>query len=210
MKTHPKLLYLALAAVLALGCSNRQTVQIPPRVDLHAFDVIGIIDFTSEEEGTLPAFATQRFTETLQKSQPGVYVLELGSEAELKEAIGHDRLDHAAMKDIRERYGVGAVITGELRVEDVRPKVSIGTMFTSMAVSAEVDASLTARLLETGMGATVWTASSRGTDTVAEAGLNSGGGIVLDAQDPERCYGALVDGLILDMTRDFRVTYVRR
>ncbi len=53
-------------------------VEIPPRVDLHPCDVIGIVEFASETKGTLPSFATQRFTEALQRSQPGVLVLEQG------------------------------------------------------------------------------------------------------------------------------------
>lgn len=199
-------------AVLVFGtaCSKRVLVALPPRVDLQAFQVIGMIEFTSNAEGTLSPFASQRFLQALQQAQPGVRVLELGTEAELMETIGHEKLDHDALKTIGEQYGVEAVVVGEVAVSDVRPNVDVYNMLTKMSVSAEVDASLRTRLYETGRGATVWTNSTRGTRTVAHAGIGRGGLVRLDAEDPEKSYGELVDALIVDATRDFRVTYARR
>ena len=78
-----------------------------------------------------------------------------------------------------------------------------------MNVSAKVDASLATRLFETTRGATVWTRSTRRTDTVAHVGMSGGGSIRFDAKDPDKAYGALVDALVHDITRDFRVSYVQ-
>jgi len=203
------LMLLAVSVVFALGCSKRVMVEVPPRVDLQSYDVIGIVEFTSDAEGTLPSFATQRFIEELQRSQPGVRVLELGSDEKLKETTGQDRLDFEAMKIIKEQYGVGAVIVGNLEVSDVRPTFNVQDMISSMSVSAEVDASLTTRIYETALGATIWTRSTKRTNKVAQAGVGGNGSVVFDAQDPDRAYGALVDGLVHDVTRDFRVSYVR-
>jgi hypothetical protein len=210
MKRTQLVIMLIAAAVVVFGCSKRVTVEIPPRVDLHSFDVIGIVDFDSDAKGTLPSFATQRFIESIQRSQPGVYVLELGNAEELKEALGRDKLDFAAMQAIREQYGVEAVILGDLEVSDMRPNLDLGNLISAMSLSAEVDAALSSRMFETRRGATVWTSSTRRTDTVAHVGTNGKGSVRFDAKDPERAYGALVDALVHDLTRDFRVTYVKR
>jgi len=200
---------IALSAVFALGCSKRAMVEVPPRVNLMSFDVIGIVQFESDAEGKLPAFATQRFVETIQAAQPGVRVLELGSSEEVLETIGHDQLDFYAIKAMKEHFGVDAAIIGELVVDDVRPNIDLQSMISSMSVSAEVDASLTTRMYETAIGSTIWTRSTQRTSTVAHVGMG-GGSIDFDAQDPERAYGALADALVQDVTRDFRATYARR
>jgi len=185
-------------------------IEVPPRVDLQHFDVIGIVEFDSDAEGNLPSFATQRFIETMQRSQPGVYVLELGNVEELKETLGRDKLDFAAMQAIKEQYGVEAVILGELEVSDARPNFNVQDVISSLSVSAEVDAALSSRMFETSRGATVWTKSTRCTDTIAHVGMSGNGSVRFDAKDPERAYGALVDALVYDITRDFRVTYLRQ
>jgi len=196
--------------LLVFACSKHVMVAVPPRVDLQPFDVIGIVDFESDAEGTLPSFATQRFIETMQQSQPGVYVLELGTAEELKETLGLDKLDFAAMQAIKEQYGVEAVILGKLEVSEAKPKLDLQNLGSAMSMSAEVDALLSSRMFETARGATVWTRSTRRTDKIAHVGLTGNGSVRFDAKDPERAYGALVDALVTDITRDFRVTYVRQ
>jgi len=198
------------ALVTGVACSKRQLIEIPPRVDLYSLDVVGMVEFTSDAEGNLAPFATQRFIQTLQQAQPGVRVLELGNKSELLETFGHDRLDYAAIKEIGERFDVDAVIIGDLAVSEVRPNIDVSSILSSMSVSAEVDAQLTTRLLETARGATIWTKSTKCTRTVAHAGIGGGGSVHFDAEDPERSYGVLVDALVFDATRDFRVTYARQ
>ncbi len=210
MKRLQLAILLLAAAVMVFGCSKRVMVAVPPRVNLQPFDVIGIVDFESDAKGTLPSFATQRFIEAMQQSQPGVYVLELGSAEELKETLGRDKLDFTAMKAIKEQFGVEAVIVGELEVSEMRPKLDLNNLSSAMSMSAEVDALLSSRMFETARGATVWTRSTRRTDTIAHVGMNGKGSVRFDAKDPERAYGALVDALVNDITRDFRVTYVRQ
>lgn len=66
--------------VIAMGvtsCGGKK-VMVPPRVDLQEFPVIALVEFSTNAEGNLDEFASQRFVETLQSSQPGVRVLELG------------------------------------------------------------------------------------------------------------------------------------
>jgi hypothetical protein len=195
------------AGLLAFGCAKRTLVQVPPRVDLHAFGTIGILEFASESKGSLAAVATQRFVETMQASQPGVRVLELGKvEGSVR---GSGPVDITAIQAIGEKYGVGAIVVGDLLVEDVRPKIDVYNMLTTMSVSADVDAALTTRLLETATGATVWTRATRATRTVAQVGVGRGQAR-FDARDPKSAYGELVDALVCNVADDFRVSYVRQ
>jgi len=198
-----------MGAVFALGCSKRSMMEVPPRLDLTSFDVIGIVQFDTDAEGKLAAFTTQRFVETIQHAQPGVRMLELGRSEEVLEAIGRHELDFRAIKAMKEHFGVDAVVVGELIVDDVRPNIDLQSMMSSMSVSAEVDAFFGVRMYETAIGSTIWTRSTNRTSTVAHVGVG-GGTIDFDAQDPERAYGALADALVQDVTRDFRVTYARQ
>jgi hypothetical protein len=207
-----KLVFMIFAATLVFGsgCSKHVVVTVPPRVDLLSFDVIGMVELDSDAEGNLASFATQRLIQAMQEAQPGVRVLELGKKDEVIAALGTDKLDHTTMTQIGEKYGVDAVMIGDLSVSDVRPNVNVYNILSTMSVSAEVDASLTTRLMETARGATVWTNSTGGTKTVANASVSSSGPVRFDAEDPEKAYGKLVDALVFDATRDFRVSYVRR
>jgi hypothetical protein len=208
LRTYPVTIVF-LVGLLALGCAKSVYVQVPPRVDLHDLGTIGIVEFASTSKGNLPAFATQRFIEALQEAQPGVRVLELGKVDGLAPATTSGPVDQAVLQSIGEKYGVDALIVGDLLVEDVRPNVDIHNLLTSMSVSADVDAALTARLLETGRGATVWTRATRATRTVAQVGMGAGQ-VRFDARDPKSAYGELVDALVDDITHDFRVSYVQQ
>jgi hypothetical protein len=209
MFRYRSLMFVVVAGLLAIGCGKRQVIQVPPRVDLHALGAIGIVEFSSEAKGNLSAFATQRFIESLQESQPGVIVLELGKVSELSGANTTGNINHDAIRAIGEKYDVDAVIVGDLVVEDVRPNIDITSIVKSMSVSADVDANITTRLFETGRGATMWTRSSRCTRTVGQIGM-SGGQVKFDARDPKGAYGDLVDALVNDITHDFRYSYVRQ
>ena len=198
----------AIAGVLALACAKRNVVEVPPRVDLHEFETIGIIQFESSAKGNLAAFSTQRFIETLQESQPGVRVLELGRASEIEGIDKDGRIDYRAAKKIGDKYHVDALIIGELIVKDVRPHVDVMQVLTTMTVSADVDAALITRMFETDQGATTWTRSSSASRTVAQVGV-SGKTVRFDAQHPEQAYGELVNALVYDITYDFRPSYVR-
>lgn len=199
----------ALAAMLSYGCAHRAVVEVPPRVDLREFETIGILEFESSSKGNLAKFATQRFIESLQDAQPGVRVIELGKASELDGLDHKDPLDYRAVKKIGEKYDVDAVVFGDLVVTDVRPHIDIMHTITTMSVSADVEAGLTARVLETGHGATVWTRSSNAMRTVGEVGM-SGKQVHFDAEHPDEAYGVLVNCLVNDITYDFRPSYVRQ
>lgn len=207
MRPRSALLMIGVVAMVSLACAKRTIVEVPPRMDLYSYNLIGVVQFSTESKGSLAQFATQRFVEALQESQPGVRVLELGKAEDIKREVKRDNMSFDTMRVIGEHYGVGAVIVGTLDVEDVKPRVDLQSMIVSGSVSADVKASLTTKIMETSSGATAWTRSARTSCTVAQVGM-SGGSVRFDAKDPERAYGNMVDALIMDLTRDFRVSYV--
>jgi hypothetical protein len=204
----PHAAILAVLGLLCFACAKRSVVEVPPRVDLREFETIGIVEFESTAKGNLGAYSTQRFVEALTESQPGVRVLELGKASELEGAADGGRIDHGAARKIGEKYHVDALVIGQLLVKDVRPRVDITQMVKTMSVSADVDAALTARLLDTKQGATVWTRVTDASRTVAQVGVN-GKAWRFDAQEPDKAYGELVNTLVNDITYDFRPSYVR-
>lgn len=206
----PRMLALTASVVLlASGCSKRVLVEVPPRVDLHSYDVVGVVEFASDAEDDAGQLTTQRFIESLQEAQPGVRVLELGSEEQLQARLAPEDRDRMPQA-IGEHFDVDVVILGQLTMSEVKPKFELTSMMRSVNASAEVDASLTARMVDTTRGATLWTRSSRDKRKVAEVGLNTRGSVRLDATDPDNAYAGMLDGLVVDLTRDFRSTYVRQ
>jgi hypothetical protein len=200
---------LGLALVAVLGCAGKK-VMVPPRVDLNAYSKIGMVEFSSNAEGNLSQFASQKFLEAVQSSQPGVRVIELGSRERVLQSIERDQFDFDAVQAIGERYNVDAVIIGDVEVTDVKPRVDLSSILSTMSVSADVEASLTARLYEAESGATLWTNSARGKEVVGHVGVSTNGPTHFGATDPEDAYGKLVYGLVYRVTEDFRVQYVRQ
>jgi hypothetical protein len=99
---------------------------------------------------------------------------------------------------------VDTLIVGTLELSDIRPRVDLAAIISTLSVSAEVDATLTARLLDTQDGTTLWTDSARERRSVAHVSVARGGGIFFDARDPEQAYGSLIRALVVRTTRDFQ------
>jgi len=184
----------------AVGCHH----AYPPRFNLDRFGTIGLVQFRSEAKGNIAEYATRIFLEVLVKSQPGARIKELGREEEVLRDIGANRLSPDALEALRRRFNVDAVILGTLDVSNIRPRVDLISIITTLSVSAEVDAVLTARLLDTRDGATIWTDSARDHKTVAQVSVWRDGGIFFDARDPEQAYGSLIRSLVARTTRDFQ------
>ena len=199
---------LCMVLVAFCGCGGTRTLM-PPRVDLQAFRKIGLVEFSSNPKGQLQTLASQDFIETVQASQPGVPVLELGGEDLVLRAIGRDKVDSEAIRAIGKRFDVDAVIIGNLEVTDVKPRLDVKQVFTSLGVQADVEAALTTKLMEVGSGATVWTRSARSKETVANVGFNQGD-VYFGAKDPESAYGSLIQDLVHHVTQDFRPYWVKQ
>ncbi len=196
-------------ALLAAGCASRQTYELPPRVDLREYPVVGLVEFASEGNPDVGRRTSAQLLHALQHWQPGVRVLELGSEAELSDALGRDGLGFEAIRAIGERYGVAAVITGHVEIGEVTPQVHVARFLKSASVGTEIEASLVARLFETGSGATAWTGSASASAELAHASLGRGHAS-FDPGNRDAATSALVRDLVDHVTQDFRPRYERR
>ncbi|HZI94220.1 MAG TPA: hypothetical protein VFE84_08240 [Patescibacteria group bacterium] len=209
---------LLVAAGLLAGlpaCSHRQTapplqtVMVPPLIDLKQHETIGVIEFRSSSDGKLGQLATRRFTEWARRDQGLVRIVDLGPRAKALRSVGRDQWGPETYKALGEQRGVSTLLIGELKVSDVRPDVKILASLGSGQVTAQVDATLEVQLIETATGASLWNASASGTKNVGHVSVFSGRRFAFDADDPENAYGVLVDALVEQTTRDFRVSWER-
>jgi hypothetical protein len=188
-----------LAAVLAsAGC------RTAPRIDLGRVGTIGLFQFYSTANGKLAEYAGRVFAEVVLRNQPGVRIKELGPADKVLGGIGASRLSQDALDAIRRSSGVDAIVVGSLDVSEVKPRVDLLSIIKMISVAAEVEAVMTARLIDTRDGTTIWTDSARARATVAHVSVAPGGVIFFDARDPEQAYGPLVRDLVRQTTRDIR------
>ena len=204
MNKHTLFFFCVVLMILISSCSPK--VMVPPRVDLSQYDSVGLISFTSNAKGSLHEYATQQFLASITHSQMEASIIELGDLDTILDSVNHESLNPKAVQAIGEKYDVNAVITGNLDVSAIKPKVNI---FALIGMKANVNATLVTKLYETNRGATIWTASGEDEKTVAEVSVFRGGGFFFDARDPEEAYGDLVKSLIKKVTRDLRVSYQR-
>lgn len=200
-----RIVMVTLGLMLASGCGSK--TRVPPRIDLSNYEVIGVIDFEASKQGELGPMATRRFIEEARRDQGLVRVLELGSEANVLQEVGEERLGPAAYRAMAQRYGIHTLFTGELLVSDVRPAVRLTSDFRDIGMAADVDATLTVNMIEASSGASIWNRSGDVTTRIGGVSVLGGRDVVFDADDPERAYGEMVDALVHQVTWDFRVTW---
>ena len=207
-----KIIAVALTITLAilLGCSHTEQVRVPPRVQLSAYNYIGVIEFSTNAEDDLKPYVTQNFIQNLQSAQPGTRIIELGSEKQLLQSMKCKKFDLETVKLIGKKYNVDAVIFGHLEISEIKPSVKVFTVSESLKAKAHIEALLSARLLETGNGATLWTNATSGQTQVARINLSKGGLIGFGVSDPKEKYGKLVPQLVYTNTTDFRHRYEYR
>jgi hypothetical protein len=203
---------LMVGLMFLVGCSHTKTVRVAvaPRVDLHSYPMVGLVTFSSNAKGELDRLSTQKFLEQVQAAQPGTRVIELGTEADVLGSVGRRSWDATTLRSVKETHGVDVVVIGRLDVKQSKPNVSLSTIVKSLSVSKDVDAALSARLLETSTGATMWASGAQCTANVANASFNNRGEGNFGATDPEGAYGKMLDGLVCRITEDFRTHYVTR
>src|SRR3954468_3212883 len=153
--------FLAVLAAVACGCSHTVLVPVPPLVNLKPYGTLGIIDFSSNAERALSAQATRQFQEQVQEAQPGTRFLELGSREAVLAGVGARELTPESLRRIGEKYGVKAIVLGEIAYADPRTDVKVADI-TKLegGVRSELRADISGRLVETGSGASVWTRSA--------------------------------------------------
>jgi hypothetical protein len=204
-------LNLGIAIVLSaavLGCGPK--VMVPPKIDLLQHEVIGIIEFDSSNEGELGPYATRAFIEAARRDQGMVRIVELGSEDDVLREAGRHRLSRDIFTALGEMHLLTTIITGELIISDVRPDITITPGFGFLEFAAEVDAELAVRMVETITGASIWSSSATATKRVGHVTVFGGDEFAFDAEDPAEAYGELIDELVDEVTKDFRVTWERQ
>jgi hypothetical protein len=190
--------------MLFTGCAR---VYVPPAVDLHPHVVVGIIQFKTDARGDLGEFVTEKFMQAVTRDQPDIKLVELGTEKDVLEAVNMTHLGPDAFNAIGEKYNLNTVFTGTLDVTEATPSCFFSPGYSS--VEAKVNARLTARLVETSTGGTIWNNSARDERTVA--GVSKfGRGLTFQAEDPEKAYGDMARSLCWQTTRDFRSTWEHR
>ncbi len=197
----------ALAAAV-LGCGPK--TLIPPRIDLAQHEIIGVIEFKFSSKGELGFLATKKFIEAARRDQGLVRMIELESEAEILKKAGREYLNEAVFKTLGDEHNLKTIFTGELNVSGVRPNITITPGFGFLNFSAEVDATLTVRMTECATGASLWSGSASDTKTVGNISIFGGKDFAFEANDPEKAYGKLVNGLVEKITRDFHVSWERK
>jgi hypothetical protein len=198
-----------LAFFLVGGCSSTVLVTVPPRVDLKGYGTLGVVDFTSNSSGAVGARATQQLQEQVQAAQPGTRFVDLGSREAVLAAVGRNQLDADAAKRIGKRYGVDAVFLGEIAYSDPKTDVRVNDLAKLDAgLRTEVRGDISARLVETASGASVWSNSGWvrrqvGRVNVSEQGISGS----MTKSDPRE---EMVPALVYQLTHDFRPTTERR
>ncbi len=198
-----------LAFFLASGCSSTVLVTVPPRVDLKGYGTLGVVDFTSNSSGTVGARATQQLQEQIQAAQPGTRFVDLGSREAVLAAVGRNQLDADAAKRIGKRYGVDAGFLGEIAYSDPKTDVRVNDLARLDAgLRTEVKGDISARLVETASGASVWSNSGWvrrqvGRVNVSEQGISGS----MTKSDPRE---EMVPALVYQLTHDFRPTAERQ
>jgi hypothetical protein len=183
--------------------------MVPPRIDLTEYEILGIMEFTSNKKGTIADLATRRFMDMAREDQGIVRIVDLGSQKDMLRAVGHNDLTQEAYIEIGEKKNVSTIIVGQLTVSDVRPDINITPGLGVMSFAADVDASLSVQMVEAATGATLWSSSSSATERVGSVTIFGIKDFAFDADDPDKAYGNLIDELVWRVTPDFRVRWVR-
>lgn len=200
----------ALAVFLMVGCSHTERVRVPPRVDLAGYQTIGIVEFSGNSKDNLEPMVTQNFMQSVQSAQPNVRFIELGAEGQLLREIKRKRLDSKSVKAIGKSYQVDALFTGYMKFSEVKPSIKLSTNLKSMKAKAYIEGALNTRLWQANNGATRWTKSTTGQQSVANVNLNNAGPISFGVNDPKEKYGPLIQDVVKTNTKDFYSYYVTR
>jgi hypothetical protein len=203
--------YVVLTALAVLGaCSHTVLVPVPPRVELQGYGTLGIVEFGSNSERGISARATRQFQEQVQAAQPGTRFIDLGDRQALLASLGVKQLDPAAMRKIREKYGVGAVFLGDIAYSQPRVDLNVSDL-TKLegGMRAQMKGELSAQLLETASGASVWSSSGWVRRPLGSVSLSAEHGVSggMRNSDPRE---EMVPALVREVTQDFRPSTVRQ
>ena len=192
------------------GCSKTILVPVPPRMELKNYGTLGIVEFASNSDPAINSYATQQFQEQIQGAYPGTPILELGSRQAVLEAVGATQLDAEAMTKIGKKYSVSAVFVGDIVYSEPKTDLRL-TDLTKLegGVRTEVKGDLSAKLMETKSGASVWSSSAWAKRQIGAVSLSTRQGVSASLGDsnPRK---EMVPALVFHVTEDFRPKMVRQ
>ena len=199
-----------LSLAVQWGCSKTVLVPVPPRMELKSYGTLGIVEFASNSDPAINSYATQQFQEQIQGAYPGTPILELGSRQAVLEAVGATQLDAEAMTKIGKKYGVSAVFVGDIVYSEPKTDLRL-TDLTKLegGVRTEVKGELSAKLMETKSGASVWSSSAWAKRQIGAVSVSTRQGVSASLGDtnPRK---EMVPALVFHVTEDFRPKMVRQ
>jgi hypothetical protein len=200
-----KIVVASLVVLAAVAGCVKYTI-VPPAVDLAALGSIGLVTFKAENaKGDLDAVATQYFLQEITAAQR-VPVVELGPADAVLADIGRTSFDRDAILALGQKQGVEAVFTGEIKVTKVKPQIDLAAPLTkTLFARAAFDLGVTARLVSTGNGATLWTDSALRQGTVGAVGMDDGVP-VFSVREKSAAMAQLLREVMFRLTWDFRPT----
>ena len=193
--------------VLLAGCASNppaRRVWVGPRVDLKPYETIGMVQFSSASKGQLAALATRRFEEAARRDQDMLRMVDVGTQQQALAAVGKDQWTPEACRAVGRKQGIKSMFEGTLTVSKVHPNVALTSFFKSGQVTADVNAVLEVRMIETETGASIWSRSASTTRTLGQVSVFGGKDFVFDAADPEAAYGDLVNDLVSQVAQDLQ------
>jgi hypothetical protein len=199
--------WLVILAAVA-GCV-RYTI-VPPAVDLTALGALGLVTFKAENaNGDLDSVATQYFLQEVTAAQR-VPVVELGRPDAVLADVGKTAFDRDAALAVGEKQGVEAFFLGEVKISKVKPQIDLlAPLSKALFVRAKFDIAVTARLVSSMNGATLWTESIVREGTIGAVGMGDDGVPVFSMKDKSSAMDDLLREIMFRLTWDFRPTRQR-
>jgi hypothetical protein len=207
----PALAALLIVSANLLGCGGKTVlVQVPPRMDMKAYETTGIIEFASNADTATNQHATQEFQRALQSAQPGTRFIDLGAREAVLAAVGSRELDVEAVRKIGRKYGVAAIFHGNIIYSDPSTDIRVTDLSKLQGgVKAEIKGDMFGRLLETRTGASVWSSSAWARRPLL--GVVSGEhGVSVAMNGNANPRYEMVPALVRHLTVDFRAATVRQ
>ncbi|MEK7399823.1 MAG: hypothetical protein AAB116_23015 [Candidatus Poribacteria bacterium] len=222
-------LILILVVLLFYGCSFM--TMFKPELALDKYQMVGVINFTSDSEGNLDEVVSEEFLKEIRKASKKAIIIELGNESKALESVNEKELSASAINAIAVKNDLDALIIGQTEINDISPQIdavreSAGRTeiagkpmkfgadntprfgYASIRAKFDVDASLNVSLIETKTVKTVWTGSAREKKTVTPANIypvKDTKGVFFDVKDSKEAHGGLASALAQDIISKLRV-----
>jgi hypothetical protein len=198
--------HLALALILAAAAGCAKYTIVPPAIDLASLGSLGIVAFKAENaKGDLDAVASQFFLQEVTAAQR-VPVVELGPADAVLADLGKTAFDRDAVMALGQTQRIDALFTGEIKVTKVKPQIDLAAPLSrTLFARAAFDIAVTARLVSTTNGATLWTESVNRQGTVGAVGLDDGVP-VFSIRDQSAALNDVLREIMFRLTWDFRPT----